>query len=226
MMLVEEGKVAPNDPLSKFVPEFASVEVLNDAGERVPSDGPTTIQHLLTHTSGLTYGFFGNTPVDQLYREAGTFANATSLEQFASEIAALPLLAHPGEVWNYSVSTDILGRMVKVASEQSFDAFLREHIFGPLGMEDTAFHVAAEKLHRFSGNYATVDGELRLTDSPVDGQYTRPAQWLSGGEGSPPPRPTTSASPRCCSTEASSTAPGSSRRPASTPCERITSINR
>ena len=183
MMLVEEGRVALDDPLSKFVPEFADVEVLNDAGERVPADTPITVQHLLTHTSGLTYGFFGNSPVDQLYREAGTFVTAPSLEAFATGIAELPLLAHPGDVWNYSVSTDILGRIVEVASGQPFDVFLQERIFDPLGMEDTAFQVAPEKLHRFSGNYATVDGALRMTDSPVDGQYTRPPGWLSGGGG-------------------------------------------
>ena len=183
MTLVEDGKVALDDPLSKFVPEFGEVQVLNDAGTRVPANGPITIQHLLTHTSGLTYGFFGNSPVDRIYNESGIFANAQGLDEFATGIAGLPLLAHPGEVWNYSVSTDILGRVVEVASGQSFDAFLDDRIIGPLGMADTAFQVAADKLDRFSGSYATVEGALRLTDSPVDGQYTRPPAWLSGGGG-------------------------------------------
>lgn len=183
MILIEDGKVALDDPLSKFVPEFGDVQVLNDKGERVPANGPITIQHLLTHTSGLTYGLFGNSPVDQLYNESGIFFNAQGLDEFASSIAGLPLLAHPGEIWNYSVSTDILGRVVEVASGQTFDAFLDDRVIGPLGMEDTAFHVAGDKLDRFSGNYATVEGALRLTDSPVDGQYTRPPAWLSGGGG-------------------------------------------
>lgn len=183
MILVDDGKVALNDPLSKFLPEFVDVQVLNDEGNRVPANGPITVQHLLTHTSGLTYGFFGNSPVDRIYNESGIFANAQGLDEFATGIAGLPLLAHPGEVWNYSVSTDILGRVVEVASGQTFDAFLNDRIIGPLGMEDTAFQVAADKLDRFSGSYATVEGALRLTDSPVDGQYTRPPAWLSGGGG-------------------------------------------
>jgi CubicO group peptidase (beta-lactamase class C family) len=183
MILVEEGAVALDDPLSKFVPEFADVQVLGADGERVAAGQPITIQRLLTHTSGLTYGFFGDSPVDRIYNESGIFANAQGLEQFATDIAGLPLLAHPGEVWNYSVSTDILGRVVEVASGQTFDAFLEERIIEPLSMEDTAFQVAADKRERFSGNYATVDGALRMTDSPVDGQYTRPPAWLSGGGG-------------------------------------------
>ena len=174
MILVEDSKVALDDPLSKFVPEFADVQVLNDKGKQVPANGPITVQHLLTHTSGLTYGFFGNSPVDRIYNESGIFANAQGLDEFVTGIAGLPLLAHPGEVWNYSVSTDILGRVVEVASGQTFDAFLNDRIIGPLDMEDTAFQVSADKLDRFSGSYATVEGALRLTDSPVDGQYTRP----------------------------------------------------
>ena len=183
MILVEDSKVALDDPLSKFVPEFADVQVLNDKGKQVPANGPITVQHLLTHTSGLTYGFSGNSPVDRIYNESGIFANAQGLDEFVTGIAGLPLLAHPGEVWNYSVSTDILGRVVEVASGQTFDAFLNDRIIGPLDMEDTAFQVSADKLDRFSGSYATVEGALRLTDSPVDGQYTRPPAWLSGGGG-------------------------------------------
>ena len=183
MMLVEEGAVALDDPLSTFVPEFADVTVLIESGERVPPNDPITVQHLLTHTSGLTYGFFGDDPVDRLYNESGIFANAQALDQFAADIAGLPLLAHPGDRWNYSVSTDILGRVVEVASGQSFDTFLQERIIGPLGMADTAFYVAADKLDRFSANYATSGDALRMTDSPNDGQYTRPPAWLSGGGG-------------------------------------------
>ena len=220
MTLVEDGKVALDDPLSKFVPEFGEVQVLNDAGTQVPANDPITIQHLLTHTSGLTYGFFGNNPVDRIYNESGIFANAQGLDEFATGIAGLPLLAHPGEVWNYSVSTDILGRVVEVASGQSFDAFLDDRIIGPLGMADTAFQVAADKLDRFSGSYATVEGALRLTDSPVDGQYTRPPTWLSGGGGL-----TSTASDyirfaQSCSTRASWRASGSCRPRVCGTCER------
>jgi CubicO group peptidase (beta-lactamase class C family) len=183
MVLVEEGKAALDDPLSKFVPEFADVTVLMADGDRVAPDGPITIQHLLTHTSGLTYGFFGVSAVDRLYNESGLFAEAQGLEDFAVRVADLPLLAHPGERWNYSVSTDMLGRVVEVASGQTFDEFVRTRITEPLGMDDTAFHVSSDKLDRFTGNYARPEGTLQLTDSPVDGPYTRPAVWLSGGGG-------------------------------------------
>ncbi len=183
MMLVEEGRVALDDPLSKFVPGFADVTVLTAAGERVPPNDAITIQHLLTHTSGLTYGFFGDSPVDRIYNESGVFFTAQGLDNFADGVAALPLLAHPGERWNYSVSTDILGRVIEVASGQTFDQFVKTRILDPLDMQDTAFMVAADKRDRFTASYARPDGALQATDSPTDGQYTRPPAWLSGGGG-------------------------------------------
>ena len=142
-----------------------------------------TVEHLLTHTSGLTYGFFGDSPVDRIYNQSGFFTQAEGLDDFARRVAALPLLASPGDRWNYSVSTDILGRVVEVASGQPFDAFLQARILDPLEMNDTAFLVPADKRGRFAGNYARPDGTLQVIDSPVDGQYTRPPRWLSGGGG-------------------------------------------
>ena len=183
MSLVEDGAISLDDPVSKFIPAFADVTVLADEGERVAPGGPITIEHLLTHTSGLTYGFFGDSPVDRLYNESGFFAQSEGLDDFARRVAALPLLASPGERWNYGVSTDILGRVVEVASGQSFDAFLQERILGPLDMDDTAFVVPAEKRSRFTANYQRADDALQMTDSPEDGQYTRPPAWLSGGGG-------------------------------------------
>ena len=109
MSLVEAGAIALDDPVSKFIPAFADVTVLDDEGERVAPGGPITIEHLLTHTSGLTYGFFGDSPVDRLYNESGFFAQSEGLDDFAQRVAELPLLASPGERWNYGVSTDILG---------------------------------------------------------------------------------------------------------------------
>lgn len=183
MMLVEEGKVALDDPVARFIPEFGDVMVLTDAGESLAPDRPITIEHLLTHTSGLTYGFFGDSPVDRAYRESDFFTGAAGLEDFARQAAALPLLAGPGERWNYSISTDILGRVIEVASRQSLDAFFRARITGPLGMDDTAFVVPADKRGRFTGHYAVQDGALQLVDSPADGEYTRTPAWLSGGGG-------------------------------------------
>ena len=184
MILVEEGAVALDDPVSKFIPAFGGVTVLNEAGERVTPARPMTVKHLLTHTSGLTYGFFGDSPVDRIYNQSGFFTEAEGLDDFAQRVAALPLLASPGDRWNYSVSTDILGRVVEVASGQAFDAFLKARIFDPLEMSDTAFVVPPEKRDRFTAQYARPDGAaLQMIDSPVDGQYTQPPRWLSGGGG-------------------------------------------
>ena len=183
MILVEEGKVALDDPVSKFVPEFAGVTVLADGGDRVPAEGPITIEHLLTHTSGLTYGLFGDSAVDRLYTAANPLGLAEGLDDFARRVAELPLLASPGTRWNYSVSTDILGRVVEVASGQAFDAFVEARILDPLSMDDTAFWVPEEKRVRFMANYARLGGGLVVADSPVDGQYTRPPAFPSGGGG-------------------------------------------
>ncbi len=183
MMLVEEGLVALDDPISAHIPAFGQSEVLTDEGERVPADGPITVTHLLTHTSGLTYGLFGDTPVDRLYREANFFGEARGLDEFVEGAARMPLIAHPGEVWNYSVSTDVLGRLVEVVSGQPFDEFVKERITDPLHMEDTAFQVAPDNRDRFMANYARGRDGLQMTDSPEDGQYTREPAWLSGGGG-------------------------------------------
>ncbi|MCY4025962.1 MAG: serine hydrolase [Acidobacteria bacterium] len=183
MILVEEGKVALDDPLSKFVPEFGDVKVLAAGGERVAADGPITVEHLLTHTSGLSYGFFGDSAVDALYVEANPLAAAEGLDDFARRIAELPLIASPGTRWTYSVSTDILGRIVEVASGQPFDAFVKERILDPLDMDDTAFWVAEEKRGRFMANYAQAGDALVIADSPTEGEYTSPPNFPSGGGG-------------------------------------------
>jgi len=121
MMLVEQGEIALDDPVSKFIPAFADPVVLAEDGQRSQARRPITIRHLLSHTGGLTYGFFGNTAVDKIYLAKQPF-NSSSLEEFVDKVAGLPLLAQPGERWNYSVSTDILGYIVQVASGQTLDA--------------------------------------------------------------------------------------------------------
>ena len=200
MILVEDSKVALDDPLSKFVPEFADVQVLNDKGKQVPANGPITVQHLLTHTSGLTYGFFGNSPVDRIYNESGIFANAQGLDELPPASPGCRCWLTPGRSGTTACRPTSSGAWSRWASGQTFDAFLNDRIIGPLDMEDTAFQVSADKLDRFSGSYATVEGALRLTDSPVDGQYTRPPGCPAA---SPRRPPTTSDSHRCCSTRAS-----------------------
>ena len=148
MMLYEEGAFELKDPVSRFIPSFENVRVyrsgsaLNPVTE--PASEPVRIWHLLTHTSGLTYGFHHATPVDAMYRKAG-FEWGTppgaNLEQCCDAWAELPLLFQPGAEWNYSVSTDVLGRVVEAASGQSLDELFAERIFAPLGMTDTSFGV-------------------------------------------------------------------------------------
>ena len=185
MMLVEEGKVELDQPLSDHIPTFGDVQVYDD-GELRPPSRPITIRDLLRHTSGLTYGVFGNSPVDQMYMQTLKGLGRDSGEDLEATIellATLPLLADPGTRWNYSLSTDVLGRVVEVASGMSLAEFFRTRIFEPLDMDDTGFHVEARNLDRFTAVYARSDGALAMEDSPVDGPFTREPSWYSGGGG-------------------------------------------
>ena len=182
MMLVEEGKVKLEDPVSKYVPELARVKVHTASG-LVEPNRPITVRDLLRHTSGLTYGLFGASPVDSLYMKARPAENATDLADLVTRLAQLPLLAQPGTVFNYSFSTDVVGRVIEVASGMSLDRFLAARVFGPLKMHDTFFEVPADKRSRFTGYYARQGSRWLLTDSPDSGTYTRPAKVLSGGGG-------------------------------------------
>ena len=182
MILVESGDVSLDDPVSKFIPAFGDVVVWQENGEPRPPEAPITIRHLLSHSGGLTYGIFADTPVDQAYLQSGLF-QAASLEEYVAIVAGLPLVADPGTVWNYSVATDVLGRIVEIASGETFGEFLQSRIFGPLHMDDTAFWVPEEKRHRFTGRYALNDGALTLVDSPDDGDYSSPPPLESGGGG-------------------------------------------
>lgn len=185
MMLVEEGKVELDQPLSDHIPAFGDVQVYDD-GELRPPSRPITIRDLLRHTSGLTYGIFGNSPVDQMYVQTLNGLSRDSGEDLEATIellATLPLLADPGTRWNYSMSTDVLGRVVEVASGMSLADFFRTRIFEPLDMDDTGFHVEARNLDRFTAVYARSDGGLAMEDSPIDGPFTREPSWYSGGGG-------------------------------------------
>ena len=151
MMLYEEGKFQLSDPVEKFVPELADLNVLVD-GETAPAENTMTMLHLLTHTGGLSYGFNPEDPVDQLYREKQILA-AEDLDEFAALLSELPLAFEPGDRWHYSVAVDVTGLVVERLSGQSFDVFLKERIFEPLGMDDTFFNVPAEKMDRFLPNH-------------------------------------------------------------------------
>jgi CubicO group peptidase (beta-lactamase class C family) len=181
MMLVEAGKVSLDDPVAEYLPVFAGVRVWSPAGPVAPRR-PMTIRDLLQHTSGLTYGIFGETPVDSAYRKAGLM-EPRSLPELMDQLAKLPLVGHPGEVWNYGFSTDVAGRIIEVASGMPLDRFMADRIFGPLGMKDTYFEVPAEKRARLTGYYAITNGPPALLDSPDTGSFTRRPVYLSGGGG-------------------------------------------
>jgi CubicO group peptidase (beta-lactamase class C family) len=170
MMLYEEGKFQLNDPVAKYLPEFAKMQVAID--EKDPQTGkPTlktapakravTVRDLLRHTAGLTYGFFSDTLVDQEYRKARILSDL-NLAEFVTHLSQIPLLYEPGTRWHYSVSVDVLGRLVEVLSGKPFDQFLQERIFTPLDMRDTGFYVPADKKDRFAKLYSpTKDGKIQ-----------------------------------------------------------------
>jgi CubicO group peptidase (beta-lactamase class C family) len=184
MMLVEEGRLTLDTPLADLLPGFAGVQVY-DQGRLRPPTRPILIRHLLTHTAGLGYGDIGRTPVDSMYRAArlGVWGAAGDLEETVAAIARQPLIFDPGTRFNYSMGIDVLGRVVEVVSGMTLEHFFRERIFEPLRMDDTGFHVLWEDLPRFTAAYAPSPQGLRESESAVDGQHTRPAQWFSGGAG-------------------------------------------
>jgi len=171
MILVEENKLDLGAPVAQYLPEFRNVKV---GAENVSPKRPMTVQDLMRHTSGLTYGLFGNSAVDQMYRKADIF-NSKSLAEMVKTVAGMPLLHQPGEVWEYSVSTDVLGRVVEVASGKDLDAFIEERITGPLKMHDTGFWVKPEAASRL----AKADTKSNL---PFAEPTQKPAV-LSGGGG-------------------------------------------
>ncbi|MBY0257463.1 serine hydrolase [Methylobacterium sp.] len=191
MMLYEEGRFQLDDPITRFLPEFSDLRVLTGGNrakfESEPARRPITIRDLLTHTSGLTYGFMEATLVDALYRQNGVdFGEAqdAGLAEVVGRLARQPLLAQPGAEWNYSVATDVLGHLVAVVSGQDFADFLRERVIAPLGMVDTDFFVPAGKLPRLAANYSLFrDRTLKLYDDAEDSRFANPPACPSGGGG-------------------------------------------
>ena len=186
MMLYEEGHLRLKDPVHYYIPSFKETMVYDkdaaDSDHRVAAHRPVTIHDLLTHTSGLTYGIFGNSPVDVMYRESGVLRPDRSLEEMVDVVAGLPLMHQPGERWTYGVSTDVLGRVVEVVSGMTLNEFMEERIFAPLGMVDTGFVVPAEKLDRFAVNYqATQEGGLQPQDGGASSAYMQQRAPSGGG---------------------------------------------
>lgn len=183
MMLYEQGKFQLTDPVAKYLPEFKNILVLED-GKPVKQKRTFTIQMLMSHTAGFTYGVFGNTPVDQQYRNASILSNK-DLAEMVTELSKIPLQYQPGTRWHYSVSVDILGRLVEVISGQPFDEYLAQHIFQPLGMQDTFFQVPKDKISRFGTNhrYNPQTKSLEVSDGVANSQYTNDVTFFSGGGG-------------------------------------------
>ncbi|MEM1435223.1 MAG: serine hydrolase domain-containing protein [Pseudomonadota bacterium] len=192
LMLYEEGRFQLGDAVQRYIPEFRNLRVYRGGSWprflTDPVDRPMTIRDLFTHRSGLTYGFMNRSMVDHAYRKTGiegaNTAAGTTLKEMIETLAKIPLEFSPGERWNYSVSTDVLGYLVEVISGQSFDAFLRERIFEPLQMVDTGFTVDPSQVDRFAANYERgPKKELKLIDDPQDSSYAPPRTFFSGGGG-------------------------------------------
>ena len=211
MMLYEQGAFQLDDPVAKYLPVFADTRVWmggdSDLSSTLPQDSTMTVRHLMTHTAGLTYGFMHTNAVDAAYRKNGIeFPGADGdLETWIDRLAELPLICQPGIQWNYSVATDVLGRLVEIWSGLSLNEYFASAIFEPLGMSSTGFHVAPENHHLFASLYGpkhggdmssvastTVDssdpttkqrGGLRQLESGAASRYLQPTQLYSGGGG-------------------------------------------
>jgi len=196
LMLYEEGRFLLTDPVARYIPAFEGLQVYDaaapDGSKRARLSRPVTIRDLLTHTSGLTYGF-GQTPVDTLYREAellykrddrGVSIRHGTMDDMVMKLSRIPLLHQPGTRWQYSVSFDVLGHLVEVVSGQTLDVFFQERIFDPLGMPDTGFEVPPEKMDRFAVNYTIGgNGRLEILDAGSTSIFAAPVEFFSGGGG-------------------------------------------
>ncbi len=202
MILIDEGKLTLDTPISEVLPKFASMQVLTrpDAplAETVALATPITLRHLLTHTAGLGYGLGNRTPLDLAWQERGIVPGQVSrlplpglrsgrtlgpLDIWADAVAEMPLLAQPGTKWSYSAGLDLLGRVIEVVSGQPFDAFLKARIFAPLGMESTSFIVGEANAGRLSSNYAPVGGSLFPVDPAATSIYREAPSFPFGGAG-------------------------------------------
>jgi CubicO group peptidase (beta-lactamase class C family) len=195
MLLVEEGRIGLDDSVEKFLPQLANRKVLKAGAASLsdvePALSPITVRRLLSHTSGLSYGIFDpGTVLFKAYNEAGVLNPRTPLADFIDKLAELPLAYHPGASWEYSVATDVLGRVVEVVSGKTLDAFFKARIFDPLGMVDTGFFVPPAEQGRLVAYYRGADmldpmkpGLSRIDDLPYPQAYRKPFARLSGGGG-------------------------------------------
>lgn len=189
MMLMEEGRLSLADPVAKYLPALKDLQIGTEKPgadgkpmlETAPARRPMTVQDLLRHTSGITYGFFGSTLVKKAYSDANLFEGEFDNAEHVARLAKLPLHFEPGTTWDYSHSTDVLGAVVEVVSGKKLDVFLKERITGPLGMKDTAFHVEKEADFKrvaepFAGD-RSLGGGVEFFDPRIANK------WKSGGGG-------------------------------------------
>ena len=188
MQLYERGLFQLNDPVHRVIPAWRDHRVyVSGEGENIVTRAPArpmTFRHVLSHTAGLSYGGSEH-PVDKVYQAlAINRSKGETLQTFIDKLAKVPLHFAPGERWMYSYATDVCGHLVEALSGEPLDRYFQNHIFGPLGMTDTAFSVAPEKIDRFAANYQRKrDKSLELIDDPERSTYARPPSFLSGGGG-------------------------------------------
>ena len=192
MMLYEEGYFQLQTPVSRFIPEFANAKVLLGGDESNPEladlEQEITLWHLLTHTSGLSYGDDGNDPLDRMYQHRihpiREQRSGVTLEQLVQELTRLPLAYQPGSAWRYSMATDVVGYLVQVISGIPFDEFLKQRILEPLEMHDTDFYVPQAKTERLSAVYGpSENGGLKVIDEPATSSYAQPTSCPLGARG-------------------------------------------
>jgi len=190
MMLYEEGRFQLDDPVHRFIPAWQNLRLYVGGNYPVfktaPVERPMTIRDLLSHTSGLTYGFMERTNVDAAYRKLGVADQTRSgytLHDMVDTLTELPLEFSPGTRWNYSVATDVVGHLIELISGKQLDVYLRDRILGPLGMRDTSFVLEDAQVSRFAANYERQgDGSLKMIDDPEQSNYRR-RSFFSGGGG-------------------------------------------
>ncbi len=185
MILYEQGKFQLDDPVSKFIPSWKDLQIYQsgskDAMQTVPAQVPVTIKHLLTHTSGLSYGFMSDHPVDVLYRERQV--GGKSLDSMVEQLSDVPLVYEPGSRWRYSYATDVCGYLVQLFGECDLDVFIEEEICAPLGLTDTGFHVRENCVDRLGACYQHTPNGFQLQDAAENSRYLKRPAFLSGGGG-------------------------------------------
>ncbi len=186
MTYYDEGRFTLDDPVSKFIPEFADLQVAKEDGPdgnpiTEDADHPMTMRELMSHTAGLTYGLFSQSQVDTLYTKAGIITDPSqNLKDMIDKLAKIPLRQQPGSMWHYSVAVDVQGYVLEVLAGRPLDEVLSERLFEPLGMKDTAFWVEPDKADRFSHMYQKSGDKLTKVEF---GQYLDKPKFLSGGGG-------------------------------------------